>query len=104
MMNHWLKSLKTFYIDPEFRRKREFLERVPLFKWTPRREFGALFHALVLRDYHAGEVLFEEGEMGRALFVLVTGEVEITCNGKDGKPRRITTLKEGDCFGEIALV
>ena len=100
-MIHWLK---TFYVDSEFKNKREFLERVAVLKWIPRREFGALFHSLVLRDYREGEALFEEGEIGRALFILVSGDVEVTRKGKDGKPRRITMLKEGDCFGEIALV
>jgi CRP-like cAMP-binding protein len=100
-MFKWLKKL---YVDPEFRRKEEFLRRVSLFNGIHRREYGKLFQALVTRDYNAGEALFSEGEVGRALFILESGDVDITHNGKDGKPRHVTTLKAGDFFGEIALV
>src|SRR5579864_7568060 len=100
-MLSWLKRL---YIDPEFKRKQAFLQRVSLFEGIHRREYGKLFQALVMRDYKVGEALFNEGEVGRALFILESGEVEVTHNGKDGRPRHVTTLKPGDCFGEIALV
>jgi len=100
-MFRWIKKL---YVDPEFKRRRDFLQRVPLFKGVSRREFGTLFQALVRRDYQPGEALFQEGDIGRALFILESGEVEVTHNGKDGKPRHVTVLKTGDCFGEIALV
>src|SRR5437016_234427 len=100
-MWNWLKKL---YVDPEFKRRQKFLQRVALFNGIHRREYGKLFQALVMRDYKAGEALFTEGEVGRALFILESGEVEVTHNGKDGKPRRVTTLHVGDFFGEIALV
>ena len=98
------KWLKKVYADPEFKRKEAFLERVRLFNGIHRREYGKLFQALVMRDYKAGEALFSEGEVGRALFILESGDVDVTHNGKDGKPRHVTTLKAGDFFGEIALV
>jgi CRP-like cAMP-binding protein len=40
-----------------------------------------------------------EGDRGREFFVLLKGEADVT---KDGT--RINTMKEGDFFGEIALV
>src|SRR5262249_15185545 len=99
-----LNWLKTLYVDPEFKRKQAFLERVSLFNGIHRKEYGKLFQALVMRDYRAGEALFNEGEGGRALFISEGGNVAVTHKGKAGKPRLITTLKAGDCFGEIALV
>lgn len=102
-----LSFLRRFLIDPEFNRKREFLQRVALFQGISRREFGTLFQCLVARNYHAGEVLCREGDIGRALFILEEGEVEVFRKGPEateGEPRRIAVLKPGDYFGEMSLV
>lgn len=96
--------LKQSLIDPEFRRKREFLKQVSLFQDLSRREFGALFQCLVARQYHAGEVLCREGDIGRALFILEEGEVDVYRKGADGESRKIAALQSGDYFGEISLI
>lgn len=100
-MRNWLKKV---YVDPEFRRKEQFLQHIPLFERVPRREFGRLFHALAVRDYAVGDELFHEGDVSRALFILESGEVGVTNQGKDGEVVPMTTLKAGSCFGEIALI
>src|SRR5689334_5406270 len=65
-------------MDPEFNRKRKFLQRISLFQGISRRDFGHLFQVLVARPYAPGEILFHEGDVGRALFILESGHVEIT--------------------------
>lgn len=96
--------LRRSLMDPEFSRKREFLQQVSLFQDISRREFGALFQCLVARQYHAGEVLCREGDIGRALFILEEGDVEVFRKGPDDEPRKIAVLKPGDYFGEISLI
>lgn len=100
-MLSWLKSL---WMDPEFDRKRAFLQRVALFNGISRREFGTLFQALVARQYQIGEALCREGDVGRALFILEQGEVEVTRKGPAGEAQRVALLKAGDYFGEMALI
>lgn len=100
-MFSWLKAL---FMDPEFNRKREFLQRVSLFNGISRREFGTLFQALVPREYQAGEAMCREGDVGRALFILEVGEVEVSRRGPSGDPQQIAILKAGDYFGEISLI
>jgi len=98
------KRLRSFFLDPNFNRKREFLQRVSLFQGISRREFGTLFQCLVARQYQVGEILCQEGDIGRALFILESGEVEVTRRGPQREPRRIAVLKPGDYFGEMALI
>lgn len=99
-----LKSLKRWFIDPQFSRKKAFLRSLELFKDLNDRELGHLVQALHSRTYREGEVVFVEGDIGRALFVLETGEVELTRAGADGKPAALYHLKPGDFFGEMALL
>ena len=96
--------LKNYWLDPEFNRKKRFLQRVPFFKDIPRREFGRLFLALAKRHYEAGDVLFHEGDVGRALFILEWGQIEICRRDASGTPQRIALLDSGDYFGEISLM
>jgi NADH dehydrogenase len=51
------------------------------------------------QHFHAGERVFDAGDVGDQLFVIVTGTVEVVIDGT-----RIAELTDGDVFGEIALV
>src|SRR5258706_8322475 len=64
--------------DPEQLQRAPFLARSPLFAGLPRRLLGRLATRFFEKVYHPGEVVFEEGDPGRALFVVVEGAVEIT--------------------------
>jgi glucose-6-phosphate 1-dehydrogenase len=48
----------------------------------------------------AGEMLIRKGDIGREMYVIVRGEVEVL----DDTGEVLTTLKDGACFGEIALM
>src|SRR5438309_8070094 len=100
-MIRWFKNV---WIDSEFNRKRKFLQRVSLFQGISRREFGHLFQALISRAYAPGEILFHEGDVGRALFILESGHVEISRRSLDGGVMRVVALNPGDYFGEMSLL
>lgn len=99
-----LKSVKRWFTDPAFSRKKQFLHSLELFADLKGGEMGALVHSLHARTYRTGEVVFVEGDIGRALFILESGKVELTRKGPDGKPVPLYTLKPGDFFGEMALL
>jgi CRP/FNR family transcriptional regulator len=100
-MLRWLRNL---LLDPEFDRKREFLQQVSLFKGISRREFGTLFQSLIVRTYPPGEMLCREGDIGRALFLVESGQVEVLRKTPDGLLKRVALLKDGDYFGEMSLI
>lgn len=52
----------------------------------------------------AKQYVFRQGEPGDRLYFVFEGKVEVIHNLKSGRPLRITTLKKGDVFGEIALI
>lgn len=99
-----LKSIKRWFIDPAFSRKKQFLRSLDIFKDLRDRDLGHLVQALHSRSYREGEVVFVEGDIGRALFILESGAVELTRPGTDGKPQVLYKLAPGDFFGEMALL
>jgi NADH:ubiquinone reductase (H+-translocating) len=55
--------------------------------------------AVIQEHFHAGETIFDQGDFGTKLYVVVKGEVEIVSGGK-----RLAALGPGEIFGEVALV
>jgi CRP-like cAMP-binding protein len=57
------------------------------------------------RHYATGERIIRAGDPGDALFVLLSGSVEVRLPGPAGKPGpRIEVFAAGMTFGEMALV
>ena len=54
-------------------------------------------------NYEAGEVIFEEGSHGTAVYVLSSGKVEIS-KIVQGKKTVLEVLGPGDIFGEMSFI
>jgi len=52
-----------------------------------------------IREYHEGEIIFNEGDKGERMFYVVSGLVNIIKNGIS-----INTMKASEFFGEIAML
>ena len=50
-----------------------------------------------------GEVLFDEGEKGEVMYLIREGQIKIT-KGSAGDEKVLAVLKEGDFFGEMAII
>jgi CRP-like cAMP-binding protein len=79
--------------------KVELIKRVPLFSQLSRRELQQIAGLADEIDLREGKVMTQEGRAGREFFVLLEGQADVTKNG-----RRINRLRDGDFFGEIALI
>lgn len=99
-----LQSLVRWFVDPQFAQKKQFLRSLDIFRALRDRELGHLVQSLHSRTYREGEVIFVSGDIGRALFILETGAVELTRPASGGKPHVLYRLKPGDVFGEMALL
>jgi CRP/FNR family transcriptional regulator, cyclic AMP receptor protein len=56
------------------------------------------------RTYEAGDVIFEEGQTGRVMYILVEGVVEICKKTHEGKTLLKVVNQKNEVFGEMALI
>ncbi len=99
-----LKRLRKFFNDEQFRDDLAFFRDVILFHGLSTRQLGRLMQAMQRRTYHAGEELFVEGQIGKAVFIIRSGRVELTRNVGGGDVRTLGLLGAGQIFGELALI
>lgn len=50
-------------------------------------------------EYPAGHVLFEAGDEGKEMYVVLEGQVDVT-----GEEQVVETVGPGEIFGEMALI
>jgi len=79
------------------------LRTVPLFGDLGPDVLAGLAERLTAEQFEAGEEIVRQGESGRKLYLLASGQVEIVVNDA-GRERRVNTLNEGEFFGEMALL
>jgi CRP-like cAMP-binding protein len=79
------------------------LRRLALFAPLSRLELRAVDGLLHERRYLKGEIIFDEGEEGQALYVIISGRVLI-CRQGEPETGRISEIDAGVAFGELALL
>ena len=102
--------LSTVYMSNNFSNKESsnmfsvlektlLLKSVNLFKNIPGDILSKI--AQIAEEVEIGfdEKLFEQGEHGDSLYIIINGKISVTQN-----ERSITILGEGDCIGEMALL
>lgn len=82
------------------------LQSMALFATLTQKELRVVRALQHERDYLAGEVVFDQGEEGQALYVMVSGRVAIGLVGStpDASFTVVAELAPGDFFGEMALL
>jgi ATP-binding cassette subfamily B protein len=80
------------------------LARVPIFRGLMPAQIAALAGLVATERFATGERIVREGEAGDRLFIVTRGLVEVVAEGPAGRPRRLAELRDGDYFGEVALL
>ncbi|MBX0331516.1 cyclic nucleotide-binding domain-containing protein, partial [Oscillochloris sp. ZM17-4] len=75
------------------------LRKVQLFAATPSEILADIAERLVSLSLPAGAPIFAQGDVGDALFMLLSGEVRIYADGQT-----LNIMREGAVFGEIAIL
>ena len=76
----------------------------PLFKPFNRMQQRDLLRRFTSHDVAPNTVVINEGEEGRGLFVVLSGDLDVSRRASDGTTVPLGTLKTGDVFGEMALL
>jgi CRP/FNR family cyclic AMP-dependent transcriptional regulator len=91
--------LKPNYLSPRLQR----LKTQQLFSTLTPRELTIVDGLLHMRQFLAGEIIFDEGEEGQALYILFSGTVSISRNYPTGR-EVLVELTSGSFFGDLALL
>lgn len=74
-----------------------------LFETLSPRELKTVDNLLHERNYLKGEVIFDAGEEGQAVYFILSGKILI-CQQGEPKTGKIAELEAGRLFGELALL
>jgi len=79
------------------------LRRIPFFSKLPDTELQAISEHLRRERYLKGQVIFNEGEEGDALYLIESGQVQVV-TGSLPEEKILAYLGPGNFFGELALL
>jgi len=80
------------------------LSKIDIFRSLPPEEMHHIVPFVQLYTYQPGQVVFEQGTEGDALYLIESGEVSIYKTHQDGNKSNVVTLSPGQTFGEMALL
>jgi len=75
----------------------------PLFKGLDKKLLRKLLVDLIEKKYAAGNVIFNEGESGKAVYIVLQGSVKII-KRSNSDTKTLAILGPGSHFGELALI
>ena len=80
------------------------LKDVEIFSQLNERGRQEIIVLMTTVDVKQGQPIFEEGDPGDALYVILSGEVRISKNIPGVGEEALAFLPSGSCFGEMALI
>ena len=80
------------------------LKNVPIFRDLKTSEIREIERLIHWRHFKPGEVVFWEGEPGMGMYIIQHGEVGIYQGRETRHEEELANLRDGDFFGEMALL
>lgn len=81
-----------------------FLASVPLFRGAPERALDIAASVVQLRRFESQTILFQEGDRGEAVYIMVSGLVKLSKVDLGGYEKTLAILQTPEFFGEMALL
>ena len=82
----------------------EDIRKFTLFKDFPTESLAAMIPRLICKIFPAGTTIIYRGDPGYSMFMILSGSAAATLTNDEGVEYTLSTMKEGDIFGEIALL
>lgn len=82
----------------------ERLSRITIFRHVSLANLENLSRAIKVREFEDGDVLFNEGDEGNAMYLIEEGEVAICVQTDTGEEECIRTFEAGTVVGEFSLL
>ncbi|MFH1258291.1 MAG: cyclic nucleotide-binding domain-containing protein [Elusimicrobiota bacterium] len=95
-IREWISGI---FIDRYIKGETKFLEKISLFYGLSPKALMRVLNIVHYKKYFVGETVFSEGQEGKVLYIIKTGEVTVS-----KKNKIICKLYPGDFFGEMALL
>src|SRR6202049_44004 len=81
----------------------DLLSRAPLFEDLDEDGADALRSMVADVELSRGDRLFDEGDAGDRLYVVLEGKIKLTRAASDGRENLLSVLGPGEMFGEASL-
>ncbi len=82
----------------------ELLKKINLFENLSEQELEKILKICVKRTFPKDAVIFKEGDAGDRCYIITSGTVRISKFIPNVGEEALTVLKQGDYFGEMALI
>lgn len=80
------------------------LHNVPIFSTLSKRDLREIEKIVHHREYQPGEIIFNQGDPGLGMYIIIKGQVQIVNNQDSDNITVYSDLSDGDFFGDLALV
>ena len=104
MTDAWVATPDGPVSTGNFDSLKAFLTRTPFFGALDEQGLDKVARMLVRRTYLEGGTVFSEGDTGRSMYIIESGQVLMTRMGESGHEVKMVRLGRGDFFGETTLI
>ncbi|MFH2059803.1 MAG: Npt1/Npt2 family nucleotide transporter [Pseudomonadota bacterium] len=107
-----LNKTQTASIDPQriqttqisLGEKILLLKEIEIFSGLSAAELAAIAAVTKELDYPADQAVFKQNTIGKTVFLIIEGQVDVIMEHEDGKEIVIDHISSGGAFGEMALI
>jgi len=83
---------------------KELITRSAIFKDLDDDELERIAEICKIQEFKFGQHIFKEGDKGNRLYIISKGEVRISRDVPGSGEEALAVLKQGACFGEMAVL
>jgi CRP-like cAMP-binding protein len=77
--------------------------KMSIFQYLDDNEKKLLLNIADYFEYRKDEKIISQGEVSYCFYAVISGRLNVTINGESGKQIQISTINEGDFFGETGI-